>query len=100
MAGGGGAKLGLAVLASCTARGSAPAAAASEEGGVTLLLLVSLLLGGALSLRGSDGGAALSEGASDEPPCVVAGWESEGVSAEESSSGSRTRTISFVSIKC
>lgn len=72
MAGGGGgavgAILGLAVLASWEAGGSAPAAPGSDEGGVPLLLLPSLLLGGALSLRGSDGGAALSEGGSDEPP--------------------------------
>lgn len=62
------------------------AAPGSEEGGVTLQLLPSLLLGGPLSLRGSEGGAALSEGGSDEAPCVGAGWESEGVSADASSS--------------
>lgn len=80
------ATLGLAVLASCAAGGSVAGAPGSEEGGVTLQLLPSLLLGGPLSLRGSEGGAALSEGGSDEAPCVGAGWESEGVSADASSS--------------
>lgn len=80
------ATLGLAVPASCAAGASTPAAPGSEEGGVTLLLLPSLLLMGALSLRGSEGGAAFSEGGSEEPPCVGVGWESEGVSADVSSS--------------
>lgn len=97
VAGGGGGAVaatpGLAVLASCAAGASAAAAPGSEEGGVALLLLPSLLLEGALSLRGSDGGAALSEGSSEEPPCVGAGWESEGVSVDASSSVNRKKKV-------
>lgn len=57
-----------------------------------LLLLSSLgelLLREPLTLRGSEGGVAFSEGGSDAPPCGIAGWGSEGVSVGDASSMDR-----------
>lgn len=107
---------GLAVapeLASWAAGGSGGAAPEllSEVGGSMLLLLLppplllllllpsslgALLLGVPVSLRGSGGGAALSEAAEGDsvaPPRGGVGWASEGDSAGAASSVERMRAV-------